>query len=267
MGGGRGGRRGGAGRRARERRARYGGVPAAVRERVRAAVAMSPVWSLGAGLLLLLLWVRHRGLEAVLVHHRWVFVCLFLLPLSILFDVYYQLRAWAVWRLHSAPRQHAQRVRHIQAQVRPGRTPRTPLPGPGESSSPVPLFASLPPRCGVHRRWTGPGGQAPPPPRPRPGPPPPVPEQPGQNPASNPVTAAGAGKRKRLKASGCFCSCGFGWFFFSPSETSGEVAASTAGKSRCGRPAAVIVTSLETCCESLCTLTRLRHVRVCAGVT
>lgn len=168
MGGGRGGRRGGAGRRARERRARYGGVPAAVRERVRAAVAMSPVWSLGAGLLLLLLWVRHRGLEAVLVHHRWVFVCLFLLPLSILFDVYYQLRAWAVWRLHSAPRQHAQRVRHIQAQVRPGRTPRTPLPGPGESSSPVPLFASLPPRCGVHRRWTGPGGQAPPPPAPVP---------------------------------------------------------------------------------------------------
>ncbi|NXE32756.1 DHC24 reductase, partial [Ptilorrhoa leucosticta] len=57
---------------------------------------MSALWSVGAGLLLLLLWVRHRGLEAVLVHHRWVFVCLFLLPLSILFDIYYQLRAWAV---------------------------------------------------------------------------------------------------------------------------------------------------------------------------
>lgn len=95
---------------------------------------MSPVWSLCAGLLLLLLWVRHRGLEAVLVHHRWVFVCLFLLPLSILFDVYYQLRAWAVWRLHSAPRQHAQRVRHIQAQVRPARTP-APSPGPGGGSA------------------------------------------------------------------------------------------------------------------------------------
>ncbi|NWY76839.1 DHC24 reductase, partial [Erithacus rubecula] len=79
---------------------------------------MSALWSVGAGLLLLLLWVRHRGLEAVLVHHRWVFVCFFLLPLSILFDIYYQLRAWAVWRLHSAPRQHAQRVRHIQEQVR-----------------------------------------------------------------------------------------------------------------------------------------------------
>lgn len=83
---------------------------------------MSALWSVGAGLLLLLLWVRHRGLEAVLVHHRWVFVCFFLLPLSILFDIYYQLRAWAVWRLHSAPRQHAQRVRHIQEQVRSDRS-------------------------------------------------------------------------------------------------------------------------------------------------
>ena len=84
------------------------------------AVAMSAVWSLGAGLLLLLLWVRHRGLEAVLVHHRWIFVCFFLMPLSILFDVYYQLRAWAARRMHSAPRLHGQRVRHIQEQVRPG---------------------------------------------------------------------------------------------------------------------------------------------------
>lgn len=91
-------------------------------ERERAVGVMSALWSVGAGLLLLLLWVRHRGLEAVLVHHRWVFVCFFLMPLSILFDIYYHLRAWAVWRLHSAPRQHAQRVRHIQEQVRLDRT-------------------------------------------------------------------------------------------------------------------------------------------------
>lgn len=100
-------------------------------ERERAVGVMSALWSVGAGLLLLLLWVRHRGLEYVLVHHRWVFVCFFLLPLSILFDIYYQLRAWAVWRLHSAPRQHVQRVRHIQEQVRLDRTagpPGAPLP-------------------------------------------------------------------------------------------------------------------------------------------
>lgn len=156
------------GERASGRRARHGGVPA-VRERVRAAVAMSPVWSLGAGLLLLLLWVRHRGLEAVLVHHRWVFVCLFLLPLSILFDVYYQLRAWAVWRLHSAPRQHAQRVRHIQAQVRPRRTPALPPPGAREESmTPVPLLASPAPPLPY---TPGPGGQVCVCPRPSPVPP------------------------------------------------------------------------------------------------
>ncbi|KAJ6655064.1 hypothetical protein lerEdw1_005968 [Lerista edwardsae] len=79
---------------------------------------MWPLLSSGAGLLLLLLWARYKGLAYVLVHHRWVFVCLFLLPLSVLFDVYYHLRAWVVQRLHSAPRQHHQRVRNIQAQVR-----------------------------------------------------------------------------------------------------------------------------------------------------
>lgn len=113
-------------------------------ERERAVGAMSALWSVGAGLLLLLLWVRHRGLEAVLVHHRWVFVCFFLMPLSILFDIYYQLRAWAVWRLHSAPRQHGQRVRHIQEQVRLPQSPAVPGAAaalPGDSVSP---YRSLP---------------------------------------------------------------------------------------------------------------------------
>lgn len=81
---------------------------------------MVPLLSLGIGLLLLLLWARYKGIEYVLVHHRWVFVCLFLLPLSVLFDIYSQFRAWAVQKLHSAPLQHSQRVRYIQAQVRLG---------------------------------------------------------------------------------------------------------------------------------------------------
>lgn len=79
---------------------------------------MGPLLSLGIGLLLFLLWARYRGIEYVLVHHRWIFVCLFLLPLSVLFDIYYQLRAWVVQKLHCAPRQHDLRVRNIQKQVR-----------------------------------------------------------------------------------------------------------------------------------------------------
>ncbi|XP_007428264.1 delta(24)-sterol reductase [Python bivittatus] len=78
---------------------------------------MGPLLSLGIGLLLFLLWARYRGIEYVLVHHRWIFVCLFLLPLSVLFDIYYQLRAWVVQKLHCAPRQHDLRVRNIQKQV------------------------------------------------------------------------------------------------------------------------------------------------------
>lgn len=149
-------------------------------ERERAVGAMSALWSVGAGLLLLLLWVRHRGLEAVLVHHRWVFVCLFLLPLSILFDIYYQLRAWAVWRLHSAPRQHAQRVRHIQEQVRLDRTP-----GPPGA-----------PRLCERRACPCPARCHPAPASLYPCPPPAIPH-PGQSPA-------GAGKSEGINASGAF---------------------------------------------------------------
>ncbi|XP_028902296.1 delta(24)-sterol reductase [Ornithorhynchus anatinus] len=79
---------------------------------------MEPAVSLAACALLFLLWVRVKGLEFVIIHQRWVFVCLFLLPLSLIFDVYYSLRAWVVFRLNSAPRLHEQRVRDIQGQVR-----------------------------------------------------------------------------------------------------------------------------------------------------
>lgn len=73
--------------------------------------------SLAVCALLFLLWVRVKGLEFVLIHQRWVFVCLFLLPLSLIFDIYYYVRAWVVFKLSSAPRLHGQRVRDIQKQV------------------------------------------------------------------------------------------------------------------------------------------------------
>ncbi|XP_062960796.1 delta(24)-sterol reductase isoform X2 [Cynocephalus volans] len=79
---------------------------------------MEPAVSLAVCALLFLLWVRVKGLEFVLIHQRWVFVCLFLLPLSLIFDIYYYVRAWVVFKLSSAPRLHGQRVRDIQKQVR-----------------------------------------------------------------------------------------------------------------------------------------------------
>ncbi|KAG8003430.1 Delta(24)-sterol reductase [Nibea albiflora] len=65
-----------------------------------------------------LLWIKVKGLEYVIVHQRWIFVCLFLLPLSVIFDVYYYVRAWLIFKICSAPKLHDQRVRDIQRQVR-----------------------------------------------------------------------------------------------------------------------------------------------------
>lgn len=83
---------------------------------------MAPLLYLGGLLVLLLLWVRVKGLDYVIVHQRWIFVCLFLLPLSVLYDVYYYVRAWLIFKMCSAPKLHDQRVRDIQRQV--SRRPR-----------------------------------------------------------------------------------------------------------------------------------------------
>ncbi|XP_072173012.1 delta(24)-sterol reductase-like [Diadema setosum] len=69
-------------------------------------------------LISLLLLIRFKGLEYVIVHQRWIFVCLFLLPMSAVYDVYYYLRNWVIFKLSSAPKMHEHRVRDIQAQVR-----------------------------------------------------------------------------------------------------------------------------------------------------
>lgn len=72
-----------------------------------------------AGLVVLFLaWIKVKGVEYVIVHQRWIFVCLFLLPISVVFDVYYYVRAWIIFKMCSAPKLHDQRVRDIQRQVR-----------------------------------------------------------------------------------------------------------------------------------------------------
>ena len=62
-------------------------------------------------------WYRYRGLEYIVVNYRWLFVCLFLLPLSAVYDVYYSLRHRLVFALSSAPHKHESRVRDVQRQV------------------------------------------------------------------------------------------------------------------------------------------------------
>ncbi|XP_047443506.1 delta(24)-sterol reductase [Mugil cephalus] len=79
---------------------------------------MEPLLYLGGLVVMFLLWIKVKGLDYVIVHQRWIFVCLFLLPLSVIFDVYYYLRSWLIFKMCSAPKLHEQRVRDIQRQVR-----------------------------------------------------------------------------------------------------------------------------------------------------
>ncbi|XP_045473479.1 delta(24)-sterol reductase-like [Harmonia axyridis] len=53
----------------------------------------------------------------VLIHYRWVFVCLFLLPISFLFDMWLFCRNYIVFKLNSAPSQHDAKVKNVQRQI------------------------------------------------------------------------------------------------------------------------------------------------------
>ncbi|CAG9760209.1 unnamed protein product [Ceutorhynchus assimilis] len=56
--------------------------------------------------------------EYLLIHYRWVLVCLFLLPLSFFYDLWSYLRNWIVFKLTSAPKQHDKKVKYVQKQIR-----------------------------------------------------------------------------------------------------------------------------------------------------
>ncbi|OQV23532.1 Delta(24)-sterol reductase [Hypsibius exemplaris] len=62
--------------------------------------------------------IRIKGLEHVIIHYRWVFVCLCLLPASALYDLIFYLRNGFIFYSKSAPKQHDARVEEIQQQVR-----------------------------------------------------------------------------------------------------------------------------------------------------
>ncbi|KAL3280089.1 hypothetical protein HHI36_017594 [Cryptolaemus montrouzieri] len=55
--------------------------------------------------------------EYILINYRWIFVCLFLLPLSFFFDLWLFCRNYIVFKLNSAPSQHDKRVKYVQKQV------------------------------------------------------------------------------------------------------------------------------------------------------
>ncbi|XP_046985624.1 delta(24)-sterol reductase-like [Schistocerca americana] len=57
-------------------------------------------------------------LEYLIVHYRWVLVCFVLLPVSLVYDLFYYVRSYIIFKLNSAPHKHGDKVKHVQRQVR-----------------------------------------------------------------------------------------------------------------------------------------------------
>lgn len=55
--------------------------------------------------------------EILLINHRWIIVCLFLLPASFFYNLWYYVRNFIIFKLNSAPKAHDKKVRQIQKQV------------------------------------------------------------------------------------------------------------------------------------------------------
>ena len=53
----------------------------------------------------------------IIINYRWVLVCFFLLPISLVYDLVYLARSWFIFKLNSAPKKHDQRVKYVQKQV------------------------------------------------------------------------------------------------------------------------------------------------------
>jgi len=50
-------------------------------------------------------------------NHRGIFVTVFVLPISLMFDIFFYIRAWLVMKFYSAPQLHQERVRSVVEQI------------------------------------------------------------------------------------------------------------------------------------------------------
>lgn len=57
-------------------------------------------------------------MEILLIDYRWIIVCFFLLPMSFLYNLWFEVRNAIIFHLNSAPRVHDQKVKKVQQQVR-----------------------------------------------------------------------------------------------------------------------------------------------------
>ena len=81
----------------------------------------------GGGLALQLIRKREDLMMYILTEHRSAVVTIFGLPLSLLWDGFYQMRSFYIHMMYSAPHLHNQRVSKIQDQVKNRADPNAPL--------------------------------------------------------------------------------------------------------------------------------------------
>ena len=62
-------------------------------------------------------WNLDSITEHIIINYRWVFV-MFLLPVSLCYDMYYAIRSFIIFQLNSAPKKHLEKVRNVQNQVK-----------------------------------------------------------------------------------------------------------------------------------------------------
>ena len=67
--------------------------------------------------ILLPAYVWIKGVEHIIIKQRWIFVCLFLLPLSVLYELFLSVRNWLAFKYHSSRRGHQERVKYVQEQI------------------------------------------------------------------------------------------------------------------------------------------------------
>jgi len=59
----------------------------------------------------------YRVVTDFITDHRGIFVVVFVLPLSLIWDVFFMVRAWIVFKFYSAPKLHEKRVEQVRKQV------------------------------------------------------------------------------------------------------------------------------------------------------
>lgn len=63
-------------------------------------------------------FIGETSMEILLIDYRWIIVCFFLLPMSFLYNLWFEVRNTIIFHLNSAPRFHDQKVKKVQQQVR-----------------------------------------------------------------------------------------------------------------------------------------------------